>query len=214
MMRVALTIDVEHPDRSTNVGVTEAILEALGAAAVPATMFLQGRWVQAYPKTARAIADAGHLIGSHSHFHARMPMFSRAGLASDVRAATVAIRDVTGTDPRPWFRCPFGAVDRGTRVLDGLARLGYRNVGWNVDSRDWASRSSASIIERVVAGTHEHGDGAIVLMHGWPRLSATALPGLIAALRDVGAEFVTVDRLDSVPVRAAWDRAAGWPGTG
>ena len=71
-----------------------------------------------------------------------MPMLSRRGFASDVRSATAAIGDITGVDPRPWFRSPFGAIDSGTAVLDQLSALGYRNVGWNVDSHDWASRGA------------------------------------------------------------------------
>ncbi len=152
-------------------------------------MFLQGRWVRAYPALAREIGAGGHLIGNHSHFHARMPMLTARALASDVLTATSTIRDVVGVDPRPWFRCPFGAIDSGTRTLAGLARLGYRNVGWNVDSRDWASRAPAGEIRRVVDGVLAHGDGAIVLMHGWPWTTAEALPIVISELRSSRRRF-------------------------
>jgi peptidoglycan/xylan/chitin deacetylase (PgdA/CDA1 family) len=206
--RVALTFDVEHPDRAAAPGATERILEVLATADMVATMFLQGRWAQAYPQTARSIAEAGHLIGNHSHYHARLPMFTLRGLISDVRSATAAICDTTGVDPRPWFRCPFGAVDRGTRVLGGLARLGYRNVGWHVDAHDWAARGPAAMTRRVLAGVVDHGDGAVVLMHGWPTFTPLALPTVIAALRDRGAEFVTIAQLPELPARAPWDRPA------
>lgn len=205
MLRVALTIDVEHPDRPTRAGVTEEILEALAARDLHATMFIQGRWAQAYRRVARTIADAGHLIGCHSHFHARMPMLSRRGLRSDVLAATTAIVDCTGADPRPWFRCPFGALDRGTAVLDQLRTLGYRNVGWNVDSRDWASRGSGGVARRVIEGVLRHGDGSIVLMHGWPAPNPEAVARIVDELRDRGATFVTVDALAALPSRATWD---------
>jgi peptidoglycan/xylan/chitin deacetylase (PgdA/CDA1 family) len=134
-----------------------------------------------------------------------MPLLTARGLASDVQTATSTIRDVVGVDPRPWFRCPFGAIDSGTRTLAGLARLGYRNVGWNVDSRDWASRAAAGEVRRIVDGVRVHGDGAIVLMHGWPRTTAAALPHVISELRESGADFVTVDQLPVVPARAGWD---------
>lgn len=209
MLRVALTLDVEHPDRRSRVGVTEDILEVLAKRDVRATTFIQGRWAQAYPKLARQIADAGHRVGCHSHFHARMPMLTRRGLASDVRSATTALREITGVDPRPWFRCPFGAIDRGTAVLDQLRSLGYRNVGWNVDSRDWASRGSDRVARRVIDGVLGQGDEAIVLMHGWPAPNPGALPRIIDELRDHGAEFVTVDTLTNVPIRAGWDSGPG-----
>jgi len=204
-LRVALTIDVEHPDRPTRTGVTEDILTTLAGSDVRATMFIQGRWAQAYPITARAIADAGHLIGCHSHFHARMPMLTKRGLSSDVLSATRAIADITGVDPRPWFRCPFGALDRGTAVLDHLRTLGYRNVGWNVDSRDWASHGPDGVARRVVDGVVQHGDGSIVLMHGWPAPNPVAMARIVDELSDRGATFVTVDALDALPSRAGWD---------
>jgi peptidoglycan/xylan/chitin deacetylase (PgdA/CDA1 family) len=205
MLRVALTFDVEHPDRPTRERTTEAILAALAAADVRATMFLQGRWVRAYPALARAVAAGGHLVGNHSHFHARMTMLTGNALASDVRTATSTIRDVVGVDPRPWFRSPFGALDRGTRVLEALARLGYRNIGWHVDSRDWASRGARTVASRVVDGVRAHGNGAIVLSHGWPWPTGEALPEIIERLRDEGADFVTVNQLARVPMRAGWD---------
>jgi peptidoglycan/xylan/chitin deacetylase (PgdA/CDA1 family) len=208
-LRVALTIDVEHPDRPTRTGVTEDLLATLAARDVRATMFIQGRWAQAYPITARAIAAAGHVIGCHSHFHARMPMLTKRGLSSDVQSATRAIADITGVDPRPWFRCPFGALDRGTAVLDQLGRLGYRNVGWNVDSRDWASHGPDGVVRRVVDGVVQHGDGSIVLMHGWPAQNPVAMARIVDELSDRGATFVTVDALDALPSRAEWDKGPG-----
>lgn len=207
--RVALTLDIEHADRPTRAGVTEDILSTLADRNVRATTFIQGRWAQAYPKLAVAVAEAGHLVGCHSHFHARMPMLSRRGLRSDVQSATRAIIDVTGQDPRPWFRCPFGAIDSGTAVLDQLTSLGYRNIGWNVDSRDWASRGANGVARRVIDGVLAHGDGAIVLMHGWSSPNPKALPGIIDELKERGVEFVTVDTLPSVPTRAAWDHGPG-----
>lgn len=210
MFRVALTFDIEHPDRPTHAGVTESILDTLAEADVRATIFIQGRWAQANPKLTRRIASDGHLVGCHSHFHARMPMLTRRGLASDVQSATATIRRISGIDPRPWFRCPFGAIDSGTAVLDDLARLGYRNVGWTVDSRDWASRGHDGVARRVIDGAVAYGDGAISLMHGWPATNTAALPRIIDELRDRAAQFVTVDRLESIPARAFWDSGPGY----
>ena len=54
---------------------------------VRATFFVQGRWAEAYPVLAAQLPVDGHLIGSHSFYHARMPLFSARGFAVDVRAA-------------------------------------------------------------------------------------------------------------------------------
>ncbi len=207
--RVALTFDAEHPDRPTDPGTTAAILDHLAELAVPATFFVQGRWVEAEPAIAARIARDGHLIGSHSHHHARMTMLTRTGLRRDVRAAEAVIRDITGVDPRPWFRCPFGAGADSARVIDALAALGYRDVGWNVDGRDWAGGSAPALERRVVRATLAHGDGAVVLLHGWPTITARALPAIVRALRGAGAVLVRVDALDAVPGRVASGTAPG-----
>src|SRR4029079_7128635 len=117
-------------------GVTEAILDVLAARGVSSTWFLQGRWVESEPALARRVATDGHLVGNHSFYHARLPLLTDARLATDVEAAERVIRDMVGVDPRPWFRCPFGAGADDERVLDGLARLGYRHIGEDVGAGD------------------------------------------------------------------------------
>jgi len=194
--RVALTFDAEHPDRPHRVGATERVLDRLDAEAIGATFFIQGRWAEAFPGVARSVAERGHLIGNHSFYHARMPLLSAAGLASDVQAAERAIVATTGVDPRPWFRCPFGAGTDDPKVLAGLQPLGYREVGWDVDGADWRpSRRGRGMAGQMVADTVRHGDGAVLLLHPWTSATSLGLDPLIAGLRDAGATFVRVDGL-------------------
>jgi peptidoglycan/xylan/chitin deacetylase (PgdA/CDA1 family) len=199
--RVALTFDVEFADRPTSHGATAAILDVLDAADVRSTMFLQGRWAEAEPVLATRIARDGHVIGNHSHHHARMTMLTGAGITRDVRAADAAIEAATGVSPRPWFRCPFGAGARTLRVVRRLADAGYVDVGWHVDPGDWTGVSAKVLRRRVVEGVLAHGDGAVVLLHGWPDATPVALPGIIGDLRAAGWTFATVDALDDVPGR-------------
>jgi peptidoglycan/xylan/chitin deacetylase (PgdA/CDA1 family) len=197
--RVALTFDAEHPDRPTRYGVAEAILAALERASVQATFFVQGRWAEAYPETARLIPAAGHLVGNHSHFHARLPLFTEDGLASDVHESETTIRDVTGVDPRPWFRCPFGAGHDDPEIAGTLAGLGYRTIGWDVNPSDW-EHASDEVESSVVRDTVAFGDGAVVLLHTWPASTGAALPAMIKRLADAGATFVRIDQLERLPL--------------
>jgi peptidoglycan-N-acetylglucosamine deacetylase len=194
--RVALTFDAEHPDRPHRVGATERVLERLDADGISATFFIQGRWAEAFPTVARDMARRGHLIGNHSFYHARMPLLSNAGLATDVRAAERAIVKATGVDPRPWFRCPFGAGYDDARVLAGLERLGYRDINWHVEGADWRpGRRGRGMAAQMVAETRAHGDGAVLLLHPWTTATWLGLEPLIAGLRDAGASFVRVDAI-------------------
>jgi peptidoglycan-N-acetylglucosamine deacetylase len=208
---VALTFDMEHPSRRDQSPDSPAlVLDALVAAGVTATFFIQGRWARSHPALARRVVDEGHLVGSHSHFHAPLPHLTDDGIRADVEAATDALLDVVGVDPHPWFRCPFGAGHDDDRILAVLTDCGYRNVHWNVDAADWEpGRPVADVVDAVVEGTHGVGGAAVVLMHTWPTVTAKALPALIERLSSVGHTFVTVahladDDLEAVsPVRRA-----------
>jgi peptidoglycan-N-acetylglucosamine deacetylase len=195
-MRVALTIDTEHPDAPATHGNAERILDALAATRTPATFFLQGRWTAAYPALARRIADDGHGIGNHSASHAPMDMLLDEGIRRSVKWAEQTIVAATSADPRPWFRCPYGDGEDDPRVLGILDEMGYRNIGWSVDASDWQpERTAAEIVELTSAGVARQGDGAVVLLHSWPDATAEALPALIARLRDDGADLVRLDAL-------------------
>jgi peptidoglycan/xylan/chitin deacetylase (PgdA/CDA1 family) len=196
-VRVALTFDAEHPDRPVDrTDVEEEVLTLLRTENVRATFFIQGRWAQAFPETARRIAEDGHLIGSHSHFHARMPLLTDEGLRADVVQATRAIRDATGVDPKPWFRCPWGHGARDSRVRMALQAQRYEHVGWDVVAEDWEpDRTGDRVATDAVEGVRAHGEGAVVLLHLWTASSLEGLPVILSALREAGDSLVTVDVL-------------------
>jgi peptidoglycan/xylan/chitin deacetylase (PgdA/CDA1 family) len=195
--RVALTFDAEHPDRAHRPGVTEGLLDVLADRHVASTWFLQGRWVEAEPEVARRVARDGHLVGNHSFYHARLPLLTEAGLATDVGDAERVIGAIVGVDPRPWFRCPFSAGADDPRILGALATLGYRDVGADVVLDDWEPERTGSIlVADALDRTPRFGDGAVVLFHAWPPGTLDALPAIIDGLRGLGASFVRIDELE------------------
>src|SRR5919197_253613 len=200
-MRVALTFDAEHPDRPHSPpGNTQRLLDVLDQGRVRATFFLQGRWVRAQPEVARRVAEEGHLVGNHSHYHTRMRLLTAEGFRTDVLDAERAIGDVVGVDPRPWFRLPFGSGHDDRRLARLLEELGYRNVGWDVDAFDWKEIRSARELEDAVVNETFAVDGhAIVLMHAWSETAAQALPRIVERLLGHGAELCTVANLTVDP---------------
>lgn len=198
--RVALTFDAEHPDRPARAGTAEALIAALERRQVRATFFVQGRWAEAYPEVARAIATGGHLVGHHSHYHVRLPLLTDAGIAEDLRDGAAEIEAATGVNPAPWFRCPFGAGADDPRVLAAIEDAGYRHVGWHIAADDWEpARSADDVADAVVNGARSQGDGAVVLLHTWPLATFGAIDRILDGLQDAGAELCRVDELSLVP---------------
>jgi peptidoglycan/xylan/chitin deacetylase (PgdA/CDA1 family) len=194
-VRVALTFDAEHPDRPrSSPGAAASVLDSLLSAGARATFFVQGRWARAFPDLTARMADQGHLVGCHSHFHARLPMLSEAGLEFDLRESEWWIRAATGRSPRPWLRAPWGSMDG--RVAAALDRHGFGHVGWDVVAEDWdESRSAEQVARDVLEGAEAVGDGAVVLLHTWPASAAEALPRILEGVKDLGARTVTVAEL-------------------
>jgi peptidoglycan/xylan/chitin deacetylase (PgdA/CDA1 family) len=117
---------------------------------------------------------------------------------SQLAAAAANIETVTGQDPQPYWRPPYGSHDPAVR--SAAASVGYsKTVMWHVDTIDWrpppptdVGPTTVQIIDKVVGGT---GNGSIVLMHlgGWNTYSA--LPGIVDGLRTRSIAPTTVSDL-------------------
>ena len=196
---VALTFDAGADDAGV-----DAILDTLHDTGTPATFFLTGRWVQAYPAQARRIADR-HSVGNHTMTHPDLTTLSDGDARAQVDQAQAAILAATGQNPRPYFRFPYGAVTAHLiAVVNARCYVPFR---WTVDSLGWKGTSGGmtvtSVRDRVVGAARP---GAIVLMHvganpdDGTTLDAAALPSVIAQLRAAGYRFVTLEAaLPSAP---------------
>jgi peptidoglycan/xylan/chitin deacetylase (PgdA/CDA1 family) len=194
-MKLALTFDAEHPDQpGSDDDVVDQILDVLKGTSVRATFFVQGRWASAYPERARAIAKAGHLIGSHSHYHADMRLLSETGIVADLERARDTIRSTTRVDPHPWFRFPFSFGINERAAARAVVDAGYKHFFWDIDSLDWRGASSRQIFKRV-SKVAERGDETIALFHTWPQATPEGVGRIIEWARARSVEFVTVDQL-------------------
>src|SRR5919198_3668183 len=184
---VALTFD-----GGGNADGAKAILATLRRDHVPATFFLTGHFVRAYPAIARAIGRR-YLVANHTVDHPHLTAMSNGAVVGEITRANVLIRRATGQDTRPLFRFPYG--DRDARTLAICHRLGYVSVRWTVDTWGWMGGSSQSVPGTVRRVLRSLVPGEIVLMHmGSARDGSTidthALPLVIRALRARGYRFV------------------------
>jgi peptidoglycan/xylan/chitin deacetylase (PgdA/CDA1 family) len=192
---VALTFDA-----GANADGVAPILATLRREHVLASFFLTGGFAHEYPAASRAIAAAGMRLGDHTRSHPYLTRLSDAAIRQEILGGARQIMAVTGRDPAPLLRFPFG--DANARTIAIANRLGYVPVRWTVDTLGWEGTaghiSVAIIVSRVLAALQP---GEIVLMHAGSNpddhttLDAAALPRLITELRARGYSFVTLDAL-------------------
>ncbi|OLE22230.1 MAG: hypothetical protein AUG44_25290 [Actinobacteria bacterium 13_1_20CM_3_71_11] len=193
---VALTFDA-----GANADAVPSILATLAREHITGTFFLTGDFVTKFPEPSRSIVRAGHLVGNHSATHPSFAGLAVALIRTEVLGAAQSIAVVTGADPRPLFRFPFGSKD--ARALATVNALGYVAVRWTVDTTGWqgtmnGTRNATYVTTRVLQAATP---GEIVLMHvgshptDHSTLDADALPAVITGLRERGYRFVTLATL-------------------
>ena len=192
---VALTFDA-----GANADAVPSILATLRRDGVPATFFLTGNFVRDFPAAARSIAAAGFRIGDHTISHPYLTRLGDAAVRQQILGGAQQIASVTGKNPAPLFRFPFGDTDARTIAIANQA--GYVPVRWTVDTLGWEGTagkiSAAVVVSRVLAAARP---GEIVLMHvgsnpdDHTTFDAAALPQVISGLRARGYSFVTLDTL-------------------
>jgi polysaccharide deacetylase family sporulation protein PdaB len=168
---------------------TQALIDILDRCNVKATFFVVGQWVDKYPESVRALAEAGHEVMNHSDDHAHFTKLSEAEIAENVNACSDKLEAVTGLRPT-LFRAPYGEYD--DRVIAAVEGLGLQTVQWDVDSLDWKELSAAEITERVLKRVSP---GSIVLFHNAAKHTPEALPGVIEALIRDGYTILPVSEL-------------------
>lgn len=190
--QIALTYDDGPNDPHTL-----KLLDVLAKHNVSATFFMIGRYVQQRPDIARAVAQAGHVIGNHTFTHPLLIFQSAAQTRTQLLDCRRALEDAIG-DHSTLFRPPFGG--RRPATLKIARELRLQTVMWNVTGYDW-NAPPAAVIEKKVVRQMRGGD--VILLHdgGYRALGADraqtviASDNLIRLYRDQGYQFVTVEEL-------------------
>jgi peptidoglycan/xylan/chitin deacetylase (PgdA/CDA1 family) len=190
--QIALTYDDGPNDPHTL-----RLLEVLAKHNVQATFFLIGRYVQQRPDIARAILQAGHVVGNHTHTHPLLIFKGETEIRQQLSQCRSALQDAIG-QPSNLFRPPFGG--RRPAVLRIARELGMEPVMWNVTGYDWNAPPAAAI-ERKVAKQIRGGN--VILLHdgGHKQMGADRSQTVIATDRLVTRykaeryEFATIPQM-------------------
>lgn len=167
---------------------TQQLIDILGKYKVKATFFVVGQWVDKFPESVKALADAGHEIMNHSDTHPHMPNLSRDEMAAQLKNCNDKIEKITGKRPI-LFRAPYGDYDNA--MLDVVKSQGMYCIQWDVDSLDWKDKTADEITQRVTSKVQP---GSICLFHNAAKHTPAALPSLIEKLQADGYTLVPISQ--------------------
>ena len=181
---VALSFDAAWGNEDT-----QTLIDILDRYGVNTTFFVVGDWVDKYPESVRALAEAGNEVMNHSSSHAHFSALSTNEITADISACNDKIEAVTGVRPT-LFRCPYGEYD--DHVIKAVRSLGMTAVQWDVDSLDWKGIPAGQISRRVLDRVQP---GSIVLFHNAAEHTPEALPEILDALLGEGYRIVPVSQI-------------------
>jgi peptidoglycan/xylan/chitin deacetylase (PgdA/CDA1 family) len=191
---IALTFD-DGPSPYTN-----SVLKILKRFKVPATFFVVGRSINAYPGQLAAELSAGEEVGDHTLSHPMLGALSGASQSTEIGGLARLLQRHHAPNP-VMMRPPYGSFN--TTTLQILRAQRMLMVLWSVDTSDYARPGVNRIVYTALSGAQP---GGIILMHdggGDRSQTVAALPRIIAGLRKRGYTLVTVARLvrDDPPPR-------------
>lgn len=169
--------DGPHPEY------TPEILDTLAEHKVHATFFVCGEMAEWNRDLLARMYDEGHVVGNHTWSHPLLTKLSRRRIRSEMERTSEVVEAAYGEAPR-WFRAPYGAWNRDTFQLG--AELGMEPLAWTVDTLDWTTPGTGTIVDRVEEGA---GPGVVVLSHdagGNRSQSVRALRRYLPELLDSG----------------------------
>jgi peptidoglycan/xylan/chitin deacetylase (PgdA/CDA1 family) len=166
---------------------TPAVLRVLAKNNVHATFFVIGRYLDGDEPRAvasRAVLErvvaAGHLVGNHTHDHARLTTVTHTQVLEQIDQGIVSIERVTGKRPI-LFRPPFGALDEFGRAA--VKERGLDLLLWSIEKQDMLRADSHEVFRELV-GQIEYKQGGVVLLHDVRWTSVAALRELLGWLHD------------------------------
>jgi len=138
---------------------TPQILDTLAEYEVRAMFFVCGEMAVRNQDVLARMSDEGHIVGNHTWSHPLLTGLSRARIRAEMKRTSDVIEDGYGERPR-WFRAPYGAWNRTVFQLG--ADMGMEPLAWSLDSLDWTTPGTRTIVDRVEEGAAA---GVVVLSH-------------------------------------------------
>lgn len=170
---------------------TPDILATLRRYGVRAMFFVCGDMAADNQDLLREMAADGHVVGNHSWSHPLIPALSRPAIRAELGRTSEVIEKTLGAPPL-WYRAPYGAWNRNSFEIG--AAMGMEPMAWTVDTLDWTTPGTSTIVRRVRQGA---APGVVVLSHdagGDRSQSVAALRRYLPALIEDGYRLTVPHR--------------------
>ncbi|KAF4979734.1 hypothetical protein FZEAL_4091 [Fusarium zealandicum] len=145
---------------------TEALLDQLAVAGIPATFFLNGNnWanIMDHAPTVQRMVAEGHQVASHTYSHPDMATLNQTAITSEMTRLEDNFIEIIGQYP-VYMRPPYFSFNNPT--LRVLGQLGYKVIHADIDTLDWQNNTPETTnlsLELFEAGLQN--GGSIALMH-------------------------------------------------
>ena len=176
---------------------TQAILKALAFHCTKAVFFAIGKHAMWHPEILREVAAQGHTIGSHTWSHIDLTRMPVDKAKADLEMGISAVRRAVGDSAAPFFRFP--ALKHPPELVKYTGERNLAIFSTDVDSFDFKLHKAETFVPTVIARMKKKGKG-ILLMHDFQRMTAAAIPELLAQLKANG--FKIVHMRAAVPVKS------------
>ncbi len=183
---IALTFD-DGPSEHTI-----RILKVLAQYDARATFCVQGVNVRPYAEIVKLAVAQGNEIASHTWNHPDLEKASESKIRQQLEDTNNVVAEVTGGYQVKVLRPPYGNTNK--RVRNICAEMDMIIAHWELDTLDWATRSTSKTYSKVMKNVE---NGVIVLCHDVYETTAAAMEKAIPELIAEGYQLVTVSELMS-----------------
>lgn len=188
----AMTFD-DGPDKK----VSPLMVKQLKERKLKATFFQLASKVEADPKTAGFIRDAGMEIASHSYSHKLLTTVGNLTLNKEITLATESMEKHLKVDIK-FFRLPYGIGASTPNIRQQMAESNLIHVIYNIDTLDWLAQSPDMIVKRAKAMMKKTPrDSGILLFHDTNLRSVKASADLMDHLKQDGRRVCTIGEIVS-----------------
>ncbi|MEK6577823.1 MAG: polysaccharide deacetylase family protein [Bdellovibrionota bacterium] len=160
---------------------TAEVLEILTSFGVRANFFEVGKNAQELPQISLAVAQANHILGSHSWSHPKLSSLSAEHAKTEISAGRHAV-ELASQTTTPFFRFPYGERKTVTSLRNWLKEDHFALFYWNMDTLDWKLNDPQVLLKNVLAEIDRE-KGGIILFHDVHPQTVIVLPEVLRELK-------------------------------